>query len=73
MAPERKCTYGKASRRRRITERYRQAHPVEPQPKHAYRKSNGKFAPEPTDAELGRRALVMMGRLQDVQDVQDPR
>ena len=69
MAPERKCTCGKAScftcHRRGITERYRHAHPVEPQPRHAYRKSNGKFAPEPTDAELDRRALVMMGRLQD--------
>jgi hypothetical protein len=70
MAPPRQCNCGKSScftcHRRIVNERYRTAHPIDdPQPKHAYRKSDGKFAPEPTDAELDRRALATMGRLQD--------
>lgn len=69
MAPPRQCNCGKAScftcHRRIVTERYRKAHPVDPRPPHSYRKPNGRFAPEPTDAEMDRRALVMMGRLQD--------
>lgn len=66
MAPPRRCNCGKSScftcHRRILTERYQRAHRVDPQPRHAYRKSDGKFAPEPSDAELDRRALILMGR-----------
>jgi hypothetical protein len=68
MAPPRQCNCGKSScftcHRRIVNERYRTAHPIDdPQPRHAYRKSDGKFAPEPSDAEMDRRALASMGRL----------
>lgn len=68
MAPPRKCNCGKSScftcHRRQINERYRNSHRGEPKTLHSYRKPNGKFAPEPTDADLDSRALILMGRIQ---------
>lgn len=61
MAPPRRCNCGKPScftcHRRIVNERYRQAAPKRKQPRGASR--------EVSDAELDRRALILMGRLQD--------
>ncbi len=72
MAPRLRCICGKEGcftcHRRRINLRYQEAHPrlvAHPEPRHSYRDEVGKFAPEPSDEELDRRALVMMGRSQD--------
>jgi hypothetical protein len=60
MPPPRTCNCGKAScftcHRRIVNERYRAAHPIDdPQPRHANRKADGTFAPEP------RRAMCKAG------------